>query len=852
MRPDLPTGIVTFLFSDIEGSTKLLDELGPAAYDDALVDHRRVIREAFARCGGVEVDTQGDAFFVAFPDANEALAAAAEAQRALAGGRIHVRMGIHTGSPHLGREGYVGKDVHRAARIAASGHGGQVVLSATTREGLNRSFELLDLGEHRLKDFATPVALSQLGNERFPPLRTISNTNLPRPASAFLGREHEVAEISAALRDGTRLLTLTGPGGMGKTRLAIESAAEIIGDFKAGVFWVGLAALRDPALVPETISQTIGAKDSLADSIGEREMLLLLDNLEQVIEAAPELATLVEACPKLRLLVTSRERLRVRGEVEYAVPPLSDVEAVELFCERAKLDPDETITELCRRLDDLPLAVELAAARTSVLSPTQILERLAKRLDLLKGGRDAEARQATLRATIEWSHDLLTEEERGLFARLSIFRGGFPIDAAEAVCHADLDVLGSLVDKSLIRKTDERLAMLETIREFAAERLEANGEADEVRRRHADYFVALAEEAEPEVNRGSPKAWLDRLGAEHDNIRAALDRLESAGETQSVLHLAGAMVGFWQMRGPYQEAQRRLDRALASDGQPTWARARALHGAVILANDVTQLPVVRARAKEALLISEELEDAHGVAFALQGLGWAAALARDWTKARDRWEASRQAFREVGDDHFYIAVTRSVAWASEELGDQARYRALVEEYVGRAREVGNRRVLARGLGALSMFAIEEGRLDEALGLLNESYRIDTDHGFVVHIATDLVRFAMLAVRYGKLPIAARLVGLSDRLLEDVGNLRESWAAEERDETVAMIEAQLSGPGFTREWQQGRKMEPDQAVTLVLEAGADGTEPSPDQPRSASADDVAPNTRTGAAGLSADEP
>ena len=351
---DLPSGAVTFLFTDVEGSTNLLHALGAVDYAQALAEHRRILRESFAAHGGVEVDTQGDAFFVAFPTALGALRAAAQGRDGLASGPIRVRIGIHSGTPHLTDEGYVGEVVHKGARIAAAGHGGQVLISATTA-ALIGTDGLHDLGEHRLKDFAEPIPIFQLGAQRFPPLKTISNTNLPRPASSFVGRDREAEEIVSLLEDGARLLTLTGPGGSGKSRLAIEAAATLVPKFKAGVFWVGLAPLRDPALVSETIGQTIGAKDGLADHIGERELLLLLDNLEQVVAAAPDLATLVEACPNLRLLVTSRELLRVRGEVEYAVLPLADPDAVELFCARAGTEPDEAVRQLCRALDNLSL-----------------------------------------------------------------------------------------------------------------------------------------------------------------------------------------------------------------------------------------------------------------------------------------------------------------------------------------------------------------------------------------------------------------------------------------------------------------------------------------------------------------
>ena len=592
MRRDLPRGTVTFLFTDVEGSTRLLHDLGAERYAQALAGHRRLLRAAVGRHGGVEVDTQGDAFFVAFADAAAAAAAAQEAQDALAAGPIRVRMGLHTGTPHLGEGGYVGEDVHKGARIAAAGHGGQVLLSRETRDLL--AAEPTDLGEHRLKDFDAAVAIFQLGSGRFPPLKTVSNTNLPRPASSFVGREREVDDVVSALRDGARLLTLTGPGGTGKTRLALEAAAELVPDFKSGVFWVGLATIADPSLVSETIVQTLGAEEDLAEHIGDRELLLLLDNLEQVVAAAPELAMLVEQCPRLRLLVTSRELLRVRGEVEYPVQPLADPDAVDLFCARARTEPDETVHRLCRALDNLPLALELAAARASVLSPKQILERLSQRLDVLKGGRDADPRQQTLRATIAWSHDLLSYDERRLFARLAVFPGGSTLEAAEQVCGADFDLLQSLVEKSLVRRTGERFWMLETIRDYAGERFAESRDADDLRRRHALYFLELAERAYPQL-RGNPKEWLDRLEREHDNLRAALDRLADSGETQLALTLAGALFRFWYMHGHLAEGRRRLDGLLRADARPTRARARALDGAAVMANYTDDPTIPRVR-----------------------------------------------------------------------------------------------------------------------------------------------------------------------------------------------------------------------------------------------------------------
>ena len=463
---ELPVGKVTLLFTDIEGSTRLLRELG-SDYVEALAEHRRVLREAFRRHGGVEVDTQGDAFFVAFADAGGALAAAAEAQSGLAAGPIRVRMGLHTGSPTVTDEGYVGEDIHLAARVAAAAHGGQIVLTRVVGDLVDRP--LTDLGEHRVKDFDEPVWIYQLGEERFPPLKTISNTNLPRPASSFVGRTRESEEVVSLLSDGTRLLTLTGPGGSGKTRLAIEAAGELVGRFRHGVFWVPLATVRDQELVASSIAQAVGARDELADHFGEKDTLLLLDNLEQVIGAATDLAGLLEACPNLRMIVTSRELLRVRGEVEYEVLPLAESDGVALFCERARLPASAVVEELCRRLDEIPLALELAAARAKVLTPEAIVARLGDRLDLFTSGRDAEPRQATLRATIGWSYELLSPDERALFRRLGVFAGGCSFDVAEAVCGADLDMVQSLVEKSLVRRTGDRFWMLATIQEYAVE-----------------------------------------------------------------------------------------------------------------------------------------------------------------------------------------------------------------------------------------------------------------------------------------------------------------------------------------------------------------------------------------------
>jgi predicted ATPase/class 3 adenylate cyclase len=816
MRRDLPSGTVTLLFTDIEGSTKLLHELGAEAYAQALAEHRRVLREAFTRHGGVEVDTQGDAFFVAFPTAPGALQAAAEAQEALAEGPMLVRMGLHTGTPHLGEEGYVGQVVHEGARIAAVGHGGQVLLSARTRELAD--VEVTDLGEHRLKDIEGSLEIFQLGRARFPPLKTISNTNLPHPASSFVGRDKEVEEIASLLRNGARLLTLTGPGGTGKTRLAIEAASELVPGFKAGVFWVELAPLRDPALVVDQIAQTLGAKDGLTEHISERELLLVLDNLEQVIQAAPELASLVETCPNLVLLVTSRELLRVRGEVEYPVAPLADPEAVELFCTRAHSEPEETVRELCRALDNLPLGLELAAARVSVLSPGQILQRLSGRLDLLKGGRDADPRQQTLRATIAWSYELLTPEEQRLFSGLAVFAGGCRLAAAEDVTAADLDTVQSLVDKSLVRHADERYWMLETIREYALERLAASGEAAPLRRRHADHFLALAEEQEPHLRDeelGGGREWLDRQEHELDNFRAALDFLETSAETGQVLRMAGALAALWANTGHVAEGRRRLEQALGANALPTAARAKALNGAAEMASFSDDSPAMRAWAEESLAIHRRLGDPRGIAESLFLIGIAVGEGGDWARARPLFDDSLRLYRELGDEPRVMWGTRALAWAYAEFGDLEQGRALYEEALNQARAAGNRLFESVILGSLSWCAIKDGRVEDTLPLLKESLRIKRDLGDRIETAIGLCHAARTIAEMGRAETAARLISCYEALSEEIGG-SYAWVTRMNEETLPIIRTQLDAADFDIAWQRGSRLTADEAVALALES------------------------------------
>jgi predicted ATPase len=801
----------------------LLHDLGAEAYADALSEHRRVLREAFARHGGVEVDTQGDAFFFAFRNASEAVHAVDEGREALRPGPIHVRVGIHTGRPHLGPEGYVGEDVHLGARIGAAGHGGQVLVSEATLQAAGLAEHVLhDLGEHRLKDFERPIRILQLGVERHPPLKTISNTNLPRPASSFVGRTDEVATLTALVRDqGARLVTLAGPGGSGKTRLAIEAATELITDYKAGTFWVELAPIRDPALVTDEIAKTLGAKDGLTGHIAEREMLLVLDNLEQVIDAGPALADLVEACPHLVVLTTSRERLRVRGEVGFEVAPLAEPDAVELFTARAgpETEPDDAVHRLCRALDEMPLAIELAAARVKVLSPTKILERLSQRLDLFTGGRDADPRQRTLRSTIEWSHDLLDPKEQRLFARMAVFAGGATLEAVERITDGDLDTLASLVEKSLVSRTDDRYWMYETIREFALERLEANGEADGIGRRHAEHFLALAEEAEPHLQ-DEDEEWLDGLEAEHDNVRAMLDHSAATGQRELELRMCAAFWRVWSLRGLLKEGLRRLARALDGDPRPTIARANALTGAFDIAGDEGDYAAARTWGEEALALHLALENDWGIAYVQLGLGLLLNLEDRYAEAVPMLEKSVRGFRELGDEHWEMQASRRLAWAFEALGDVERARGIQEENLRRARENGDVFVEARSLAVLAQYDLDAGRVEPAIPLLVEAHRIQRGRRGVAYRYQEVIlacRLARALALRGEASAAIRLMSCADTAFRELeigqGNA-EPWVVRMNDDTREMVRSSMDEATAAAETEAGRKLTVDEAVDIAL--------------------------------------
>jgi len=637
----LPTGTVTFLFTDIEGSTALLQRLGEA-YQGLLEEHNHLLRTAFQACGGREVGTQGGAFFVAFLRARDAVGAATAAQQAVLehpwpeGERVLIRMGLHTGEPAVSQEGYVGLDVHRAARICSAGHGGQILLSGTTRElvehDLSQDVALRDLGRHRLKDLAQAEHLYQVLHPSlpsdFPPLRSVATRSigLPRRLTSFIGRESEIEEVRRLLGT-THLLTVVGIGGAGKTRLALQVADRMVDEFPHGVHLVELAQVTDPDLVMHAVASSLGVREdpdrplieSLTGYLQARRLLLVLDNCEHLIDAVAGLATeLLGAAPGVKLFCTSRESLAIAGEAAWRIPSLSvpdplrvfdrsaleSFEAVRLFVERAaEVAPGFVLTEqnapavvqICRRLDGIPLAIELAASRVRVLTPDQIAARLDDRFRLLAGGsRTAMPRQQTLKAAMDWSYDLLTSNEAALLRRLSVFSRGCTLDAAEAVCAADdiggyevLDLLMRLVDKSLVVAEEEereiRYRLLETVRQYGRDKLVEAGEAPAVRHRHLDWFLALAERAGPKLHTADQLVWLRQLDADHDNIRGALEWALESADGEIPARMASSLWWFWTLRGHTSEGSEWLYKALARATEPGSIRALTLASAGMLA-----------------------------------------------------------------------------------------------------------------------------------------------------------------------------------------------------------------------------------------------------------------------------
>ncbi|HEY6406627.1 MAG TPA: tetratricopeptide repeat protein, partial [Ktedonobacteraceae bacterium] len=749
----LPEGTITLLFTDIEGSTQLLQQLGDR-YASVLAESRRLLREAFQQWNGHEVDMQGDAFFVAFTRATDAIAAAVAAQRTLAthpwpeGAIVRVRMGLHTGEPSLVSEGYVGIDVHHAARIMDAAHGGQILLSQATRElveyHLPDGVNLRDMGEHRLKDLQRPSHLFQLViaglPTDFPPLKTldICPNNLPVQPTPLIGREKEVDAIGQLIRrDDVRLVSLTGPGGMGKTRLALQVAAELSDQFADGVYFVDLAPVSDSTLVIPTIAQTLSLwergslplLERLKEELRQKRMLLLLDNFEQVIEAAIDIADLLAACPQLKLVITSRTVLRVRAEREFIVPPLSHPDpaqvpdistlsqyaAIALFIQRAQaVRPDFQLTainapavvEIAARLDGLPLAIELAAARMKLLSPEALLARLSQRLQVLTGGaRDVAERHQTLRNTIEWSYNLLDAQEQQLFWRLSVFVGGCSLEAVEAVCatlgdgtERVLDTVASLVDKSLLQQreqgsgTELRFVILETIREYGLERLSASGEMEMVRKSHASYFLAQVDRGNQDLSSSEYEAWLDQMEQEHDNLRAAMQwSLEQPEDRKEIaLRLGGGLRSFWYNRGYLSEGLDFLERALAqSDDVEAAVRARALFAAARLYEVRGEYDRAEPLLIKSLALYRELGDMARIGHSLHLQADIAWRRGNLAMARSQAEESFAIFKQLDDKGAIAGLLLHLGALAADQGEYTKSLPLLEESLAISRDLADK-------------------------------------------------------------------------------------------------------------------------------------------------------------------
>ena len=842
--PELLTGTVTFFFSDIEGSTRLLRSTGER-WPALLERHQALVRAAFEAHGGSEVGTEGDSFFVAFPTAPAGVAAAVAAQRALAAepwpddAQVRVRIGLHTGEASLSAKTYVGLHVHRASRIASVGHGGQVLLSAATRslahDALPDGVALRDLGEHRLKDLEHPERIWQLVIEgleaEFPPISSLDATpnNLPTRMTTFLGRDEEIEAIGALLAE-SRLLTLTGPGGTGKTRLSLEVAGRALRHYPDGVWFVELAPISDPDLVATTVAQALKLSERagrtplerVVDHIGPNRVLLVLDNFEQVLGAGPVVNQMLTSCPNLTVLASSRSALQVSGEQEYPVPPLglpdptnlpslarlSQYEAVALFIERARaVKPAFAVTnenapavaEICVRLDGLPLAIELAAARIRVFTPQAMLARLGDRLGLLSGGaRDLPARQQTLRNAIAWSHDMLDETDRELFARLSVFVGGAGVEFVERVCvggsGADpFDALISLVEHSLVRQGEgvggeARFGMLETIRDFAIEQAVQRGQWEDLRERHARVYGEFARQSASMVMGSSSREWLDRFEQDHDNLRAALAWM-MANDTDGALRLVHDLWRFWQRRGHLVEGIERAEAALGLPDAASHAesRADALSAAAGLAYWLADADRARGHYLAEIAARQALGDRAGLADANYGISFTWSIIElgnpeTAVNAERHINAALQIYREDGDD----AGIGRCEWALANVFYGAGRNADARSHAAHALElfesIDDRFMVGwatytMGLAALAE-TIQTGGGDvaanaEAIGLLLDALRTFQEADDVSGYTLVLDSMAALAYHEGDRQRAATLTGAVGALERSSGTLLNLW-------------------------------------------------------------------------------
>jgi len=878
---DLPSGVVTFLFTDIEGSTALVQRVGTAEYERLLTEHSDLLRRAAEAHGGREFGTEGDAHFFVFADPAAALRGAARAQRSLAAnawpadGEVRVRMGLHTGQPERHGDNYIGVDLNRVARIAAAGHGGQVLVSGETHGAASHDgaeFGFVDLGLHRLKDLVEPERIYQLAapglREEFPPIRSIDTRpkRLPAQLTSFIGRAQELADVSGLVAR-ERLVTLTGPGGSGKTRIAVAAADRLLPRFADGVFFVPLALVDDPERVPASIASALELHESperpilevVQDHIRDKTLLLVTDNFEHVVGAASVVSGLLEHAPQLSVLATSRELLRIQGEREYPVEPLpvpaatndlTELEAntcIQLFVDRAeavrpgfRLSPENAaaIADICRRVDGLPLAVELAAARVRILSPAELLVRLDSRLAELRGGaRDLPERQRTLRATIDWSHGLLQPAEQRLFGRLAVFAGGWMRQAAEAICAGDLGIevlegLESLVDKSLVtRMTGDgdaiRFTMLETIREYALERLEASGEAAIVRSQHAGFFRDLAESAEPHLTGPESAQWLGQVTAEVPNFRAALRwALDSpdAAALENGLFTAGALWRYWQLTGSLREAANWFEQLLgrAGGGGPIAARAKALQGAGGIAYWQNDLARSRQFYEEAVALYRQLDDRAGLANALNDLAYLPMLQGEIPLAQQLFTEARDVFRDLGDEWHTALAEMNIASTNFFVGDYDAARQTIEAVVPIIRERGDRFWLTEAVTGLGQLEQLTGRNAAARGHYAESLQLALEEGTIPQVAMVLEPLSNLDSSEGNHRRAVELWAAAQAIKERVGGGAPSEMMQTVDPGPAALAA-IGPEAVSTAQERGQSFTLEQAVARALaveEAPPDG--------------------------------